>query len=178
MIKSNSHPASKRIRDRRQRGALAITAIAVIMAAHFAALFATDAHADPHSYDQRYRGPGNSASISALMQLWGEQEIIILVRRDEAPEIQPGVFWSELPRHPDAREIRVPAGASLAAAAAQIRSGYGDHLLLERGGVWHEPLPRWNASGRSAEFPILIGAYGSGPRPVIVDHFQIGRAHV
>ncbi|TVQ33861.1 MAG: hypothetical protein EA376_01090 [Phycisphaeraceae bacterium] len=53
----------------------------------------------------------------------------------------------------------------------------GDHILLERGGVWNESLPRLNKSGRSLQYPLVIGAFGDGPRPIIIDNFPIRTAN-
>ena len=43
-----------------------------------------------------------------------------------------------------------------------IRNHSSDWLLLKRGDVWHESFGQWTKSGRSADQPIVIGAYGSG----------------
>ena len=48
-----------------------------------------------------------------------------------------------------------------------MRNGSGDEMLLRRGDTWHESLGTWTKSGRSASEPIVIGAYGSGPRPTV-----------
>jgi hypothetical protein len=51
---------------------------------------------------------------------------------------------------------------------ALIREGVGDHLYLKRGDTFSEPyIVVWNRSGFSAAYPAVLGAYGSGPRPVI-----------
>jgi hypothetical protein len=51
-------------------------------------------------------------------------------------------------------------------AESLLRDKSGDQMLLARGDVWHEPLGDWTKSGRSADQPIVIGAYGpAGARP-------------
>ncbi len=52
------------------------------------------------------------------------------------------------------------------AGIAAMRNGYPDHLLFRRGDVWPMPLGQWTLSGRSPQEPMLIGAYGSGERPL------------
>jgi hypothetical protein len=56
----------------------------------------------------------------------------------------------------------------------------GDRVLLRRGCEWVGPL-RVPWSG-SAEWPIVVGAYGEGPRPVIRDsganHVDVSGSHV
>jgi len=79
------------------------------------------------------------------------------------------------PAPADAREVRVAPGDDLDAAIAQLRDGYPDRLLFERGGVYDLPADRsgalryWRLSGRSADEPAVIGAYGPAdlPRPVL-----------
>ena len=56
---------------------------------------------------------------------------------------------------------------SIAKGKSLIRSGRPDWLLLERGSVWKERIGTWSKSGRSATEPIVIGAYGTGARPLI-----------
>jgi hypothetical protein len=50
-------------------------------------------------------------------------------------------------------------------ARTLIRDGAGDQLLLKRGDKWNEGLGYWRASGKSANEPTFIGAYGEGARP-------------
>jgi hypothetical protein len=66
----------------------------------------------------------------------------------------------------DARSGRSPAEAwrSLARAASVKLRG-GNRLLLRRGSSWHGELDL--ASSGTAPRPVVIGAYGSGPRPLI-----------
>ncbi len=57
---------------------------------------------------------------------------------------------------------------SLARAKTLVRDGKPDWLLLKRGDVFNEGFGKWTASGRSADEPILIGAYGpGGKRPLL-----------
>ena len=44
-------------------------------------------------------------------------------------------------------------------AESLLRDGQGDQMLLARGDVWHETLGEWTKSGRSAQEPMVIGAY-------------------
>ena len=56
---------------------------------------------------------------------------------------------------------------SIAKAKSLVRDGRPDWLLLKRGDVFSEPIGRWMTSGRSSDEPQLIGAYGTGNRPLI-----------
>ncbi len=57
---------------------------------------------------------------------------------------------------------------TLAKGYALLRDGHPDWMLLKRGDVWNEPLPRWNKSGRSESEMMIAGAYGDDPaRPQI-----------
>jgi hypothetical protein len=58
--------------------------------------------------------------------------------------------------------------ASLAKAVSLLRDNTGDRLLLKAGDTFRESLGAWTRSGRSPEQPLLITAYGDGPRPRIV----------
>ena len=55
---------------------------------------------------------------------------------------------------------------TIAAGYAMLRSGYPDHLMLRRGDSFAEGTVYWGVSGRSASEPALMGAYGTGARPV------------
>lgn len=59
--------------------------------------------------------------------------------------------------------------ATIAAAKSLLRDGMPDHLLLKRGDTWTitSSISFSKLDGRSADDPILIGAYGSGDRPKI-----------
>jgi hypothetical protein len=65
---------------------------------------------------------------------------------------------------------------TIAAGRSLLRNGYPDWLLLERGGVWDEPLgPAWNLSGRSASERMVVSTYGSSPdRPLLRTGIQTG----
>jgi len=45
-----------------------------------------------------------------------------------------------------------------------LRDGRGDWMLLKRGDVFGR-IGNWTKSGRSADQPMVVGAYGDGPRP-------------
>jgi hypothetical protein len=51
---------------------------------------------------------------------------------------------------------------------ALLRNERGDRLLLKRGDTFDETFGGWNKSGHSPDAPLVIGAYGDGPRPKIV----------
>jgi len=58
---------------------------------------------------------------------------------------------------------------TITAGIKLLRDGMPDWLLLNRGDSWSgEGLGSWSKSGRSAEEPMLISAYGTGPRPLIM----------
>jgi len=91
--------------------------------------------------------------------------------------------WTSPPPGPDARIVYVSSSqgsdandglseeapkATIAAGFALLRPGQGDYLLLQRGDTF--PLAStlvWNKGGASAQEPMVFGAYGEGPRPVI-----------
>ncbi len=50
----------------------------------------------------------------------------------------------------------------------RLRDGSPDWLLLRRGDTFSESLGSWNKSGRSESQKMVIGAYGEGPRPVLL----------
>jgi hypothetical protein len=57
---------------------------------------------------------------------------------------------------------------TLAQGKSLLRDGSPDWLLLRRGDTWNESLGSWKKSGRSADEPMLISAYGSASsRPII-----------
>jgi len=55
-----------------------------------------------------------------------------------------------------------------------LRSGAGDQLLLKRGDTFRESFGYWDVSGKDANNPTVIGAYGSGNRPVIASGSKNG----
>jgi len=60
---------------------------------------------------------------------------------------------------------------SLEAGRALLRDGYPDWMLLKRGDTWNNSsLSSWRLSGRSANEPMLVGAYGSESlaRPLVL----------
>jgi len=75
--------------------------------------------------------------------------------------------------------VSVNAYETLSEANAQMREGYPDIILLERGNEWTEGFCGDGAgepqSGYSAENRHIIASYGSGPRPALhLDSSQIG----
>ena len=83
------------------------------------------------------------------------------------PEASSRVVYASISLGDDANDGLSPNSPvkSLDHAKSLLRSGSPDQLLLARGDVWHEPLGEWTKSGRSAQEPILVGAYGVGARP-------------
>ena len=67
---------------------------------------------------------------------------------------------------------------TLGKAVSMLRDGSADEMLLRRGDVWQDTLGVWWKSGRSAQQPLYIGAYGAGARPLLdtgsVDAFDSG----
>src|SRR5689334_1408982 len=58
---------------------------------------------------------------------------------------------------------------TITAGIKLLRDGMPDWLLLKRGDSWSgEGLGSWSKSGRSAEEPMLISAYDTGPRPLLM----------
>ncbi|MCS7032935.1 MAG: right-handed parallel beta-helix repeat-containing protein, partial [Phycisphaerae bacterium] len=56
---------------------------------------------------------------------------------------------------------------TLAKAKSMMRDNRPDWLLLKRGDTFNEVFGSWTRSGRSPEEMMLIGAYGTGPRPIV-----------
>src|SRR4051812_41838799 len=69
----------------------------------------------------------------------------------------------------DGQDGLTPATAvsTIRRGQALLRNGQGDRLLLKRGDTFAEALGNWNKSGKSPDEPLVIGAYGEGPRPKI-----------
>jgi len=63
---------------------------------------------------------------------------------------------------------------TLAHAISLLRDHSADQLLLKRGDVWHSDLGVWRKSGKSAEQPMVIGAYGTGNRPELMTGAESG----
>ena len=92
--------------------------------------------------------------------------------------------WTTFPPPPDgARIIHVSSSAgapsndglspsapveSIARGVSLLRDGAGDRLLLRRGDTFRESFGGWTRSGCSPDHPLLISAYGDGPRPLVV----------
>jgi len=88
--------------------------------------------------------------------------------------------WYAVPAASDARQIYVsPTGSDAnpgtqaqpkgtpAGGMSLMRSGFPDRLYLERGGTYPSFLTAWQLNGRGPTEPIIVGAYGSGARPII-----------
>jgi hypothetical protein len=56
---------------------------------------------------------------------------------------------------------------SIARGISLLRSGFPDQLLLKRGDSFEETFGMWTRSGRSADEPMVIGAWGEGERPEV-----------
>jgi hypothetical protein len=58
---------------------------------------------------------------------------------------------------------------TVAEGVRRLRSGYPDWLLIRRGDTFNEVLSsNWEKSGRSSDEKMVVGAYGDGPRPVLM----------
>jgi hypothetical protein len=70
----------------------------------------------------------------------------------------------------DGQDGRAPETAvkTVRRGQALLRDGHGDRLLLKRGDVFEETFGAWNKSGSNPDDPLVIGAYGEGPRPKVV----------
>lgn len=55
---------------------------------------------------------------------------------------------------------------TIAAALKRQRAGDPDQILLRRGDTFRESI-NWSTAGRSATEPQVLGAYGTGPRPIV-----------
>ena len=90
--------------------------------------------------------------------------------------------WTSHPFHSSGRTIyvsssrgndgftgRSPSQAvrTLSRAKSLMRTGRPDRLLLKTGDAWNETFGDWGRSGLSAAYPMIIGAYGNGPRPIV-----------
>jgi hypothetical protein len=70
----------------------------------------------------------------------------------------------------DGQDGRTPETAvkTIRRGQALLRNGQPDRLLLKRGDTFEEAFGNWNKSGLSPDDPLVIGAYGEGPRPKVV----------
>ncbi len=104
-----------------------------------------------------------------------EQRMLLSVSMD-------GAGWTKVGASNDTRVIYVSSSSgkdsndglsqnapvkSLSHAKSLLRDGKPDWLMLKRGDVWQESLGKWTLSGRSANEPMLISAYGKGSRPLL-----------
>lgn len=88
--------------------------------------------------------------------------------------------WTELSPSADSRVIYVSSSQgdddndgltpetplrSLSRGLSKLRSGQPDWLLFKRGDTFSGSFGRFEYSGQSEDAPLVIGAYGEGPRP-------------
>lgn len=91
--------------------------------------------------------------------------------------------WTELSPKPNSRVIYVsssdgsddndglsPASPlrTLDQGMSKLRDGHPDWLLFKRGDTFTGSFGRFDFNGESADAPIVVGAYGEGPRPKII----------
>jgi len=62
---------------------------------------------------------------------------------------------------------------TVAKGRSMVRNNSQDWLLLKRGDVWYEKFGGLSVSGRSAQEPILISAYGTGDRPLLNTRYHV-----
>ncbi|MEM6750082.1 MAG: right-handed parallel beta-helix repeat-containing protein [Planctomycetota bacterium] len=150
-----------------------------------------------YSHTLSVRVPGLTEGEAANLLLWAEPaplpEVVEPPAEPEAPPVEPFIAvelptdesgWTDFPLHAEGRVIYVSSKSgsdnnsgyspqtplrTAPAGQQKLRVGRGDWLLLERGGRYQ--LDNRGMTGRSAEFPTLIGAYGdvAKPRPLLVD---------
>lgn len=113
-------------------------------------------------------------------------DVLTLERIGDRPAwafpLRPGakIIYVDADGGDDGGDGLTPATAvrTLFAGAVLLEEGAGDHLLLERGDRWDgQYFPRWSVSGHSEEFPVVLGAYGEGGRPVIASGSRGGFEH-
>jgi hypothetical protein len=68
---------------------------------------------------------------------------------------------------------------TISAGYAQLRDGYADILLLDRGDTWTEQwnsgsVGEWQKDGASADARMIVSSYGSGDRPIIQTGDAVG----
>jgi hypothetical protein len=56
---------------------------------------------------------------------------------------------------------------TIAAGYSLLRTDFPDHLLLKKGDVWVDTFGTWKKCGRSLQEPMVVGSYGTGPRPLL-----------
>lgn len=94
----------------------------------------------------------------------------------------PGFAWTTFTEHATTQKVYVSSTGSdandglssatpkqtLAAGIALLRDGYPDWLLLKRGDTFvHQTFGTWTKSGLDATNKMVIGAYGTGARPIV-----------
>jgi hypothetical protein len=86
------------------------------------------------------------------------------------PEADSRVIYVSNSQGNDSNDGRSPEHPvkSLSRGTALIRDDSSDQLLLKRGDVWNnETFNGWWKGGKSAQEPLVIGAYGQGERPLL-----------
>lgn len=117
------------------------------------------------------------------------QEDLDTIRLDVADHYGINVYgWTEFPLRSDSKRYYVSSSggsdsndglsesaplATVAAGVGKLRNGYGDQVLFKRGDVWvDEPIPNIKKSSGDPNYPMLLGAYGTGDRPKIETGIQ------
>jgi hypothetical protein len=67
--------------------------------------------------------------------------------------------------------------ATLEAARGMMRQGSSDWVLLRRGDTFSQTRFREELNGESPEHPMVLGAYGEGPRPVVEGALRLWATH-
>lgn len=117
------------------------------------------------------RDLGNKGQLENL-----ESRVMMSVAQDAAG-------WTVVTPSADSRIVYVSSSAgsdtnsglsadapvkTLARAQSLMRANMPDHLLLKRGDTWNnENFANWDKGGRNDQEPMLIGAYGTGERPIV-----------
>lgn len=99
---------------------------------------------------------------------WGSSAVGFTVPGGPPPQQAPYIVYVSTSGS-DGNDGMSPATpkATLAAGKALMRNGLEDQLLLKRGDTWTEALGNWTTSGRLPLRPQVIGAYGTGVRPIV-----------
>lgn len=107
---------------------------------------------------------------------------MILTFYTHATPIPPSSGWTTLVPSEDSRIVYVSSSdgddmndglseeepkETIAAGVALLRNGYPDYLLFKRGDTFSGALGTITLAGRSTDELMVIGAYGTGARPII-----------
>ena len=106
--------------------------------------------------------PSLVAMLSTCPCAWAQNE--------PPPPAEPIVIHVSSSTGVDGQDGRSPETAvkSIRRGQALLRNGEADRLLLKRGDTFEEIFGNWNKSGATPDEPLVIGAYGEGPRPKVV----------